>query len=266
MTCTIYNFKLPSQYTHSHWLTIFFVVVTNVLLIIVALLPVCVKPFQLTVMQATKRKRDIIEDSDKEGNFCYEKIGSLIVESWNVISVQWVIRLKKKINFKGTFFFGLCWGGEVVLELRRPWEGGKLLEMKKWSLQWTQFLKLLKEAWKKIQDFNGVWTHDFAILVRCSTNWAMKPLTLGAGQLWVHMFLWKKWVLMIYEINHVWTAEMKWKWRNDRRSERNLCNCVKKPEKNSGLQRGLNPWPRDSRCDALPTELWTAYWLLYAIA
>ena len=39
---------------------------------------------------------------------------------------------------------------------------------------------------------------------------------------------------------------MKWKWRNDRRSERNLCNCVKKAEKNSGLQRGLNPWPRDT--------------------
>ena len=53
-------------------------------------------------------------------------------------------------------------------------------------------------------------------------------------------------VLMIYEINHIWTAEMKWRWRNDRRSERNLCNCVKKPEKkNSGRQRGLNPWPRD---------------------
>ena len=82
--------------------------------------------------------------------------------------------------------------------------------------------------------------------MRCSTNWAMKPLTLGAGQLWVHMFPWKKWVLMIYEINHIWTAEMKWKWRNDRRRERNLCNCVKKPEKNSGLQQGLNPWPRDT--------------------
>ena len=27
-------------------------------------------------------------------------------------------------------------------------------------------------------------------------------------QLWVHMFPWKKWVLMIYEINHIWTAEM----------------------------------------------------------
>ena len=74
----------------------------------------------------------------------------------------------------------------------------------------------------------------------------MKPLTLGAGQLWVHMFLWKKWMLMIYEINHIWTAEMKWKWRNDRRSEHNLRNCVKKPEKNSGLQPGLNPWPRDT--------------------
>ena len=64
-------------------------------------------------------------------------------------------------------------------------------------------------------------------------------------------------VLMIYEINHIWTAEMKRKRRNDRRSEHNLCKCVNKPEKNSGLQRGLNPWPRDYRCDALPTELWS---------
>ena len=53
-------------------------------------------------------------------------------------------------------------------------------------------------------------------------------------------------MLMMYEINHIWTAEMKRKWRNDRLGERNLCNCVKKPEKNSGLQRGLNPWPRDT--------------------
>ena len=37
-----------------------------------------------------------------------------------------------------------------------------------------------------------------------------------------------------------------WKWRNDPRSERNLCHCVKKHERNSGLQRGLNPWPRDT--------------------
>ena len=123
---------------------------------------------------------------------------------------------------------------------------GNEMKMKKWSSQWTQFMQLRKEAWKKIQDFNGVWTRDLAIPVRCSTNWAMKPLTLGVGKLWVHMFSWKKWVLMIYEINHIWTAEMKWKWRNDRRSERNLCNCVKKSEKDSGLQRDLSPWPRDT--------------------
>ena len=46
--------------------------------------------------------------------------------------------------------------------------------------------------------------------------------------------------------------------KNDPRScDRNFFNCVKKPEKNSGLQRGLNPWPREYRCDALPTELWS---------
>ena len=31
---------------------------------------------------------------------------------------------------------------------------------------------------------------------------------------------------------------------------------VKKPEKNSGLQQGLNLWPHDYQGDALPTELW----------
>ena len=55
------------------------------------------------------------------------------------------------------------------------------------------------------------------------------------------------------------------KWRNDRRSERNLCHCLKRPEKNSGLQRGLNPWPRDCRCDALPTELWSHWYQVHKI-
>ena len=39
----------------------------------------------------------------------------------------------------------------------------------------------------------------------------LKSLTLGVGQLWVHMFPWKKWLFMIYERNHLWTAEMKMK-------------------------------------------------------
>ena len=48
------------------------------------------------------------------------------------------------------------------------------MKMKKWWSQWTQFMQLRKEAWKKmqkqkqkqkneIQDFNGVWTGDLAI-------------------------------------------------------------------------------------------------------
>ena len=88
------------------------------------------------------------------------------------------------------------------------------MKMKKWSSQWTQCMQLGKEAWKKKKwDFNGVWTRDLAIPVRCSTNWALKPLTLGAGQLWVHIFPWKNWVLMVYEINHIRTAEMKLKMK-----------------------------------------------------
>ena len=35
--------------------------------------------------------------------------------------------------------------------------------MNKWSSQWTQFMQLRKKAWKKIQDFNGVWTRHLAI-------------------------------------------------------------------------------------------------------
>ena len=37
------------------------------------------------------------------------------------------------------------------------------MKMKKWSSQWTQFMQLRKEAWKKNQDFNGVWSRDLAI-------------------------------------------------------------------------------------------------------
>ena len=57
---------------------------------------------------------------------------------------------------------------------------------------------------------------------------------------WLYQPLYNKTsLLMIYEINHIWTAEMKWKWRNDRRSERNLCNCVKKPKKKFRTSTGF---------------------------
>ena len=64
-------------------------------------------------------------------------------------------------------------------------------------------------------------------------------------------------VFMIYEMNHVWTAEMKWNEGVIAAVKCNLCNCLKKPEKNSGLQRGFEPVTSRYRCDALPTELWS---------
>ena len=40
---------------------------------------------------------------------------------------------------------------------------GNEMKMKKWSSLWTQFMQLSKDAWKKIQDCNGVWSRDLAI-------------------------------------------------------------------------------------------------------
>ena len=77
---------------------------------------------------------------------------------------------------------------------------GNEMKMKKWSSQWTQFVQLRKEAWKNFRTSTGFEPVTSRLPGRCSTNWAMKPLTLGEGQWWVHMFPWKKWVLMIYEI------------------------------------------------------------------
>ena len=79
-----------------------------------------------------------------------------------------------------------------------------------WSSQlWTQFKQLSIEAWKvrTLTGFEPVtsrYWHD------ALTNWAMKPLTLGAGHLWVLMSLWRmdvKWYLKCFIY---WTADFKY--------------------------------------------------------
>ena len=95
-------------------------------------------------------------------------------------------------------------------------------------------MQLRKEAWKK---FRTSTEFDLAITGAMLYQLSYEATDVGSRSI-VGLYVAMK--EMIYEINHIWTAEMKWKWRNDRRSERNLCNCVKKPEKNSGLQWGLN--------------------------
>ena len=48
--------------------------------------------------------------------------------------------------------------------------------MKKWSSQWTQFMQLRKVAWKKFGTSTGFEPVTSRLPVRCSTNWAMKPV------------------------------------------------------------------------------------------
>ena len=54
-----------------------------------------------------------------------------------------------------------------------------------------------------------------------------------------------------------WEQQQSWKWRNDRRSERNLCNCIKKPPKKFRTSMGFEPVTSRLQCDALPTKLWS---------
>ena len=67
------------------------------------------------------------------------------------------------------------------------------------------------------------------------------------------------WTIKWFIINDIWNKsymncgnEMKMKKWSSQWTQCNLWNCVKKPENG-----GLNPWPRDYRCDALLTELWS---------
>ena len=80
----------------------------------------------------------------------------------------------------------------------------------------------------------------------------------------IHWFIW---LVMTQAISDHWSSsgssqrntpkKILWKWRNDCRSEHNLCNCVKKPEKKFRTSMGFEPVTSRYRCDALPTELWS---------
>ena len=110
------------------------------------------------------------------------------------------------------------------------------------------FMQLRKEAWKKIQDFNGVWTRDLAIPVRCSNQLSYEATDVGSRSI-VGSYVPVKEMSVndVYEINHMWTADMKSNEVDPRSYERNFMQLHKEAwKKNPGLQRGLNPWPRDT--------------------
>ena len=142
--------------------------------------------------------------------------------------------------------------------------------MKKWSSQWTQFMQLRKEAWKKkkkLQDFNEVWTRDLAITGAMLYQLSYEATDVGSRSI-VGSYVPVKEMSVIDIWNKSYMNcgnEMKMKkWWSQRtqfmqlRKEAWKKNTKTKTKKrNSGLQRGLKPWPRDYRCDALPNELWS---------
>ena len=69
------------------------------------------------------------------------------------------------------------------------------------------YMQLRKEAWKKFRTSTGFEPMTLQYQSDALTNWAMKPLTLGAGQFIVPVKVMN--VCDVYEINHIQTAEMK---------------------------------------------------------
>ena len=113
--------------------------------------------------------------------------------------------------------------------------------------------------------FYGHFGGCFCDWAQCHDHWrsGSRFLRIKGNKLWflriggVHVYQERAWDLNLFQQQFFANKDC-CQMKNDPRScDRNLYNCVKKPEKNSGLQRGLNPWPREYRCDALPTELWS---------
>ena len=80
---------------------------------------------------------------------------------------------------------------------------------------------------------------------RCDalTNWAIKPLTLGAGHLLVLMSPWGMNVKWFMKCFIYWTADVKSSTSYDPCSyERNLCNCVRRSLKTQDFN---GVWSRD---------------------
>ena len=100
---------------------------------------------------------------------------------------------------------------------------------------------------EKNQDFNGVWTRDLAIPVRRSNQLSYEATDVGSRSI-VGSYVPVKEMNVndVYEINHIWTADMKSNegWSSQLWTQ--FMQLRKEAWKKSGLQRGLNPWPRDT--------------------
>ena len=88
--------------------------------------------------------------------------------------------------------------------------------MKKWSKQWTQFMRLRKEAWKKIQDFNRVWTRDLAItgamLLKSWTAEQLPNFRHAQKPTFLTLTLPSRLLLLLSRLSSSWVMEQEFHW------------------------------------------------------
>ena len=116
-----------------------------------------------------------------------------------------------------------------------------LKSSKPWSSQfWTQFKQLLLRYRSLKKSGLQAGFEPVTSRYRCDalTNWAMKPLTLGAGHLWVLMSPWRMDVKWYMKCFIYWTADLKSSkpWLSQLRTQfkqlliearkKNCLNCV----------------------------------------
>ena len=80
---------------------------------------------------------------------------------WQILTT--ILSASQRCNTAATLFL-------IVTTLNEEWS----------SQLWMQFIQLRKKPEKKIEDFNGFWTGDFAIPVRCSNQLRYEATDAGS--------------------------------------------------------------------------------------
>ena len=137
------------------------------------------------------------------------------------------------------------------------------MKMKKWSSQWTQFMLLLEEVWKKnsgLQRGLNPWSRDYrcdALLTELWSHWRWEQV-YGLIPPFSGFISYIKEMSVNDILNKSFMNcgnEMKMKKWSSQWTK--FMQMHEEPEKNSRLQRGLSTWPHNYWCDALPTDLWS---------
>ena len=113
--------------------------------------------------------------------------------------------LRKKLeNFWAKFF-----NATNVYEINHKWKQRKMKSSKEWSSQlWTQFMQLRKRNLKKLLNIStGFEPVTSRYQCKALTNWAMKPLMLGAGNKWQQRGSFFTWLTFLSCKKRCWSLE-----------------------------------------------------------